>query len=171
MKKLVATALPCTFSSTLCWVLPISESELMDLVGYCPMSIYSWIWETLMQFCSRRRPKDIVVLWKCSWCRFYPLNDVVFNHILLNPETLNNVWKFNIWMLNIFKLFAEMYWFISIYCIYSIKITFASRLKPWGHCTYSTHAAVCSRSFGNYAAEKFSKEINGISANLLAGSC
>ena len=38
-----------------------------------------------------------------------------------------------------------------------------------GHCTYSTHAAACSRSFGNYTAEKFSIEINGISANLLAG--
>lgn len=38
-----------------------------------------------------------------------------------------------------------------------------------GHCTYSTHAAACSRSFGNYMAEKFSIEINGISANLLAG--
>lgn len=38
-----------------------------------------------------------------------------------------------------------------------------------GHCTYSPHAAVCSRWFGNYVAEKFSKEINGTSANLLVG--
>lgn len=71
--------------------------------------------------------------------------------------------------LNIFKLFEKKYWFISMYCIYSIKVTFANRLKPWVIvCTYSTYAAVCSRSSGNYMAEKFSKEINVISANLLA---
>lgn len=35
--------------------------------------------------------------------------------------------------------------------------------------TYSTYAVVCSKLFGSYEAEKFSKEINGISANLLAG--
>lgn len=37
-----------------------------------------------------------------------------------------------------------------------------------GHCTYSPHAALCSRSFGNDVADKFSKEISDISANLLA---
>lgn len=38
-----------------------------------------------------------------------------------------------------------------------------------GHCIYSTHAAVCSRSVEYSVIEKFSSEINGISAHLLAG--
>ena len=71
---------------------------------------------------------------------------------------------------NISNLFVKEYWFISIYCIYSIKIAFANRLKSRATvCTYSTYAAVCSRLFGNYVAEKFSKEMNSIIANLLAG--
>lgn len=52
--------------------------------------------------------------------------------ILLNPKALDNVWKFNIeHYLNILKLLEKDYWFISIYCIWSIKITFANRLKSW----------------------------------------
>ena len=31
----------------------------------------------------------------------------------------------------ILKLLEKKYWFISIYCIYSIKITLANRLKSW----------------------------------------
>lgn len=71
---------------------------------------------------------------------------------------------------NILKRFEKEYWFISICCICSVKITFANRLKSWVIVyTYSTYATVSSRLFGNYVAEKFSKDINGISANLLAG--
>lgn len=39
-----------------------------------------------------------------------------------------------------------------------------------GHCLYFIYSCCCLlKVTGNYVAEKFSKETNGVSANLLAG--
>ena len=65
--------------------------------------------------------------------------------------------------LNIFKVFENNYWFISLSCIYPIKITFANMLKPWviSH-TDSTHAVVSSKSLEIVCQRHFPEKQMGL---------